>query len=434
MSGRLPEPVPVRTAPFFDHGLFLLHLNRGKEELRRGRHDEARRELEEARRYRPHDPEVLASLSFALFHVGQYEEAETVTREVLASHPSSVPLLFNLGLILFKAGRAAEAREPLEKVLAAQPGHRKAHLTYGLVLQRLGETDRAKEQFRRAGADRAAGGDDDDTVSRAARVAVTASPAAPAAPAAFVEEEADAGEVRQVRTAPIVKPEAFDSRTGAPAPPVATAEVRPGPRVRPSVPSTPPRDDGVVAPPVGPFTPMPGGFLVANARSGLVVRRTALSGRRGSPVLEAEKGDRGAFESYLVRASGPGSVLLLSRGRRPYLLQLEGDFLSVDPARVLAFEAGLAFREDPAFDLRRQVRMPFLKLFGTGAVALAVASEPALFDVDPASPLTLTAEAVLGYSGEVEPELLEGTDPNSEVGGEVLLRFGGQGTILAVSG
>jgi hypothetical protein len=48
-----------RPAPFFDHGLFLLHLNRGKEEMARGHHEAARREFDEAQRLRPQDPEVL---------------------------------------------------------------------------------------------------------------------------------------------------------------------------------------------------------------------------------------------------------------------------------------------------------------------------------------------------------------------------------------
>lgn len=427
MSGRPPEPGSARAVPFFDQGLFLLHLNRGKEELRRGRYDEARRELEEARRYRPHDPEVLASLSFALFHAGLFEEAEEVTREVLGSHPGSVPLLFNLGLILYKSGRAAEAREPLERVLAAQPGHRKASLTLGLVLQRLGETDRARDLLRRAGADRAAGADDDDTVARAARAAVTTpEPETPATPSADAEED------RRVQTSPIVKPEPLEA-AGGPESAGSTAPLRPIQRSLPPPASAaaPLRDDGVVASPRGPFRPMAGGFLVADARSGLFVRRTALAGRRGTPALEAERGVRGVFEKYLVRATGPGSLLLLSRGRRAFLTEVDGDFLSVDPSRLLAFEAGLAFREDPAFEFRRKLSMPFLKLFGTGVVALAVASEPALFEVDPAGPLTLDAGSVLGYRGDLQAELVEGPDPLAEGGAAITLGFTGTGWVLA---
>src|SRR6185295_15125998 len=118
----------------FDQGLFLLHLNRGKERLKRGEYDAARRELEDARHLRPRDPEV----------------AERLTRALLRTHPDSVPLLFNLGLILWKAGRDAEAKEPLARVLALAPAHRKAHLTLGLVLQRSGEPALASHHLRLA--------------------------------------------------------------------------------------------------------------------------------------------------------------------------------------------------------------------------------------------------------------------------------------------
>jgi Tetratricopeptide repeat. len=192
MSGRGSEP--VRSAPFFDHGLFLLHLNRGKEDLRKGLHDDARREFEEARRFRATDPEVLSNLALAMFHLGHLDEAERITRGLLVSHADSVPLLFNLGLILFKAGRA-EAREPLERVLALAPGHRKAHLTVGLLLQREGRLAEANRHFEAAGSERKAGFDGDDTITRTARSAASG----PAEPGAFV---------------PSVKPEAFDdSRT-----------------------------------------------------------------------------------------------------------------------------------------------------------------------------------------------------------------------------
>ena len=188
MSTRASEP--TRSAPFFDHGLFLLHLNRGKEDLRKGLHDDARREFEEARRFRANDPEVLSNLALAMFHLGHLEEAERITRGLLVSHADSVPLLFNLGLILFKAGRS-EAREPLERVLALAPGHRKAHLTVGLILQREGRLDEATKHFAAAGSEKKVEVDGDDTITRTARAAASGR-TAPGTPA------------------PSVKPESFD--------------------------------------------------------------------------------------------------------------------------------------------------------------------------------------------------------------------------------
>jgi len=426
-----------RPAPFFDQGLFLLHLNRGKEEMRKGRWDAARSELLEARRYRPRDGEVLANLAFAHFHLGDLADAERLTREVLSTHAGSAPLLFNLGLILFKSGRIAEAREPLEKVLAIVPGHRKAHLTLGLVLQRLGQTDRAKEHLRSAGADRRAGADGDDTVSRAARAATHEAP--------------QPGRDGREETSPIVKPESFAvsgvvprtlpgpspsaSASAVPRPDEArsadaaesAAEPSTAPVVRPA--SVALSVDDATAGAQGPFLPAAGGFLAASSERGILFARAALAGRRGLPLVSPVQGD-GAVAPLLSRATGEGTLLLVSRGRRPWLTRLSGGFLSVDPERLLAFEASLLWREDPAFELRRIVSLPFVKLLGEGEVALAVRAEPALFEVTEAEPLTIAAASVAGYSGAPDVELLEDVDPATWGPGPVL-RFTGTGTVLA---
>jgi hypothetical protein len=400
MSARGPDPNPPRAVPFFDQGLFLLHLNRGKDLVRRGEHDAARRELEDARQLRPRDPEVAANLSLALFHLGHFEDAERLTRELLAAHPDSAPLLFNLGLILWKAGRDEEAKAPLARVVELAPSHRKAHLTLGLVLQRLGESDRARDHFRAAGAERTQGSVGDDTLARAARSA-------------------------RERATPLVNPEGLETgeivpvvqRTAPAAPPLPEA-----PAAAPaSIPSPGP---------AGPFTPKPGGFLAADCSRGLLVRRGALTGRTGAPLLEAERRLSGALGRQLVFAHGPGSLLLVSRGRVPRLRMLDEEFVSVDPARLLAFEASISYREDPAFEFRRTVS-PYLKLFGSGVVALAVASEPARFEVSEAEPLTMASRAVVAFGGDLAPELLEDADSMAALGAGPVLRFSGTGYVLA---
>ncbi|HKC24004.1 MAG TPA: tetratricopeptide repeat protein [Thermoanaerobaculia bacterium] len=409
MSARGPDPAAPRAVPFFDQGLFLLRLNRGKEHVKRGEYDAARRELEDARHLRPHDPEVTANLSLALFHLGQYDEAERLTRPLLALHPDSVPLLFNLGLTLWKAGRDAEAKEPLLRILELAPAHRKAHLTLGLVLQRSGDSDTARYHFRLAGAERAQGGDGDDTVSRTARNASQEAAAPP-------------------RATPLVKPEGLE-----------TGEIAPVPERRKSpspVPMSAPPPDAAVSPglaesaPAGPFTPRSGGFLAADCTAGIVARRGALTGRTGAPSLEADRRLAGALARQLVIARGPGTLLLLARGRVPRLRALAEEFVSVEPGRLLAFEASLAYREDPAFEFRRTVT-PFLKLFGTGHVALAVVSEPARFEVSEGEPLTIAARAVVAFGGDLAPDLLEEADAMAELGAGPVLRFSGTGYVLA---
>ncbi len=420
MSGRPAEPGPGRTAPFFDQGIFLLHLNRGKEELRLGHYEEARRELEDARRFRAQEPEVLANLGFTLFHLGHYEDAETITRNILSSFPSSVPLLFNLGLILFKAGRFADAKEPLEKVIQISPGHRKAHLTLGLVFQKLGLGDPASEHFRAAGAERMVGGEEDDTLSRLARAAVSGSMA----------RKVGKGEVTEVTT-PIVKPEQFHDRN-----PVLAS-------VEPSRPSSPPAPDAgravaegnkAAQKRSGPFVVSAGGLLSAKTGTGIVVRQDTITGRRGFPVLEPETSLPEVFERLFLRASGDGILLLAHRGRQPYLIEPGGGFLSVDPSRVLAFESSLGFREDPSFEFRRPGAHPFLKFLGDGMVALAVGSEPELVPVSIAVPLLMAAANVVAYVGELDAEAVEPSARYAELGDRPLCRFTGNGTVVVDAG
>ena len=423
MSGRVPEP--ARTAPFFDHGLFLLHLNRGKEDLRKGLYDDARREFEEARRFRATDPEVLSNLALATFHLGHLDEAERITRGLLVSHADSVPLLFNLGLILFKAGRA-EAREPLERVLALAPGHRKAHLTVGLLLQREGRLDEANRHFEAAGSERKAGFDGDDTIGRTARSAASG----PSEPGAFV---------------PSVKPEAFDdSRTRrepstqpiqAPLPhpepprsgsiPPAVAPVAPPGPARPAV-AAPEAAQG----PRPSFAPRPGGVVSVELRGGVLVRRTALAGRTGVAELEADSSLPGALSRFFVRGTGAGGVLLVDPRRSLHLAFLRGEFLSADPARLFGFDAQLTYREDPAFEFRRQIALPFVKLFGTGAVAFSVSAEPARLEVSPETPLTLSCRSLLAYGGDLTVDLVEESDPLADLGGGPVVTVSGAGFVL----
>ncbi len=421
MSARPADTWPGRTAPFFDQGIFLLHLNRGKEHLRLGHYQESKRDLEDALRLRPQEPEVLANLAFALFHLGQFEEAEKISRVVLASFPASVPLLFNLGLILYKAGRHAEAREPLEKVLELAPAHRKAHLTLGLVFRKLDRTEQAEEQFRLAGAERAAGGDEDDTLSRLARAAVA-------------EKAKESMSDREVVTTPIVKLERFQEEEGA-APSEERAALPVGrPAVDEAARSAPLPIPPPVAAPNGPFAPVAGGFLTAETAGGILIRRDAVTGRRGASTREPESSLPEPLSRLFLRARGPGTLLLVEKGRHPFFVAPGGGFLSVAPLHVLAFEGSLGYREDPAFEFRRPDAPPFLKLLGEGFVALAVSGEPARIPVVASEPLTIAADAVIGYSGELSLQLIEANSRYAEFAGRAIFRFSGTGTVLAEAG
>ena len=418
-----------RPAPFFDHGLFLLHLNRGKEEMARGYHETARREFEEARRLRPRDSEVLLNLSITLFHLGQFGEAETMTRDLLAEHAESVPLLFNLGLILFKSGRDRDAREPLERVLGFAPAHRKAHLTLGLLAQRRGAWDEAHRHFRLAGAELKDGSEGDDSVARTARAAAAE---VRMATATVTTTRPNPNDTRP-SPVPVVKPEPLDSLTSS-----GKLKFSSGARPRPSGAVLAGIDAGAaaaaVARPLGPFTPKPGGFLSVACGAGVRVRRGIVVGRSGAPVFDNSTSQApDGLDRILVGASGDGILLLADPGRVPWLKALLAESLSVHPERLLAFESTLACRADVTPDAGDRTAPPFLKLAGSGAVALAVSSEPARFDVERGQPLAIAARAVVAYGGEIVPELLEASDPISGLGAGASMRFTGAGFVLADS-
>lgn len=428
MSTRASEP--SRNAPFFDHGLFLLHLNRGKEDMRKGLHDDARREFEEARRYRPNDPEVLSNLALAMFHLGHLEEAERITRLLLVSHADSVPLLFNLGLILFKAGRS-EAREPLERVLALAPGHRKAHLTVGLILQREGRLDDANRHFASAGSDRKVEMDGDDTITRTARAAA-AGKSSPGGPVPTVKPEAfdEVAARPEPVTQPVVPVSHASERDGPPSatvspipPPVAPVAPPSAVRLDKTLPSASP------APPAS-FSTRPGGVVAADVRDGVLVRRTALAGRSGVTELTADASLPGALARYFVRATGSGGVLLLDPRRELHLVHLRNEFISADPGRLYGFDATLTYREDPAFEFRRQIALPFVKLYGSGAVAFSAGAAPARLEVNPETPLTLASRSLLAYGGDLSVDLVEDADPLADLGGGPVVSVSGSGYVL----
>jgi uncharacterized protein (AIM24 family) len=187
-----------------------------------------------------------------------------------------------------------------------------------------------------------------------------------------------------------------------------------------------------VARPLGPFTPKPGGFLSVACGSGVRVRRGIVVGRSGSPVLDGVAAHApDGLDRILVGASGDGVLLLADPGRVPWLKALGSEALSVHPERLLAFEAALSCRADVTPDAGDRTAPPFLKLGGTGAVALSVSSEPARFDVERGQPLAIAARAVVAYGGELVPELLEESDPLSGLGAGASMRFSGTGFVIA---
>src|SRR5688572_8581925 len=101
--------------PPFDHGVFLMHYNRGREAFQQGRFAEARTELETSQRLRPEDSDVLNLLGLVYFKTNAYPEAEVIYRRLIQENPNVFILHSNLGLILFKEGKNEDAEQFLRR-------------------------------------------------------------------------------------------------------------------------------------------------------------------------------------------------------------------------------------------------------------------------------------------------------------------------------
>src|SRR5947208_14817802 len=147
------DPAINLTAPF-DQGVFLLHLNRGREAFHEGRYGEARRELESAQRLRPDDSDVLNLLGLVYFKTNAFPEAEVIYRRLTTENANVFILHSNLGLILFKQGKLDEAEHYLLRAIELRPHYAKSHLYLGLLYRQKRKYALAVEHLRFAGADK----------------------------------------------------------------------------------------------------------------------------------------------------------------------------------------------------------------------------------------------------------------------------------------
>jgi len=136
----------------FDQGLFLVHLNRGREHFDRRNFIDAAEELEEARRLRPDDDSVLNLLGLAYFKQEKYKEADAVYRKLIELNPESYTLHFNLGLVCFKTGDLDNAEAIFLRALELKPDNQKTHFYLGNIYEKKKQFYNAIFQYRKAGA------------------------------------------------------------------------------------------------------------------------------------------------------------------------------------------------------------------------------------------------------------------------------------------
>ncbi len=136
----------------FDQGLFLVHLNRGREHFDARNFADAAEELEEARRLRPGDDTVLNLLGLAYFKQEKYREADSVYRKLIELNPDSSTLFFNLGLVCFKLSDLDRAEATFLRALELKPDNQKTHFYLGNIYEKKKQYYNAIFQYRKAGA------------------------------------------------------------------------------------------------------------------------------------------------------------------------------------------------------------------------------------------------------------------------------------------
>jgi uncharacterized protein (AIM24 family) len=394
--------------PPVDQGLFLLHLNRARRNVRAGSFDEAWNELEQARSLRPDDEDVLNLVSLLEFKRGRYDEAASAARALIAENPSSEVLRSNLGLILFKSGRLAEAEKELRAAIELAPGHLRSHLYLGLLYQTRGKLGLALEHLRVAGARRRVV-EIEEALKRpgrdaAPRPAPDLSDTAPSLKAA----RGEASSAARTDFEPAF-PEVPEANVPAPAAPPA-AESRPLFKVRPE-----------------------GGLEVAS-RGTVFVRKGCVSWYSGKIRFAPEAAFRGTSLEKILRCVGVGTLLVNDPGRRAYRRDLAGQTLVVEGSRLLALDYGLTFRLDAIQDFRRSRRVDLLKVHGRGSVVFSVGGPVLSHEVSPAFPLSISSRDLVAWSGELVASVLDDQFLEEvmqpDIASPPKIRFEGEGVVL----
>jgi hypothetical protein len=407
-----------REAPPFDQGIFLLHLNKGRDALRNGSVATARAELQTALSIRPDDEDVRNLLSVVCFKAGDFDEAEKLTRRLVAENPESAVLHSNLGIILVKTGSLDRAEAELCRAIELKPDHAKSHLYLGFVYRQKRKLGLALEHFGYAGADKLVA-ELQEQLKRSSRESGELRAAGVLGPSSPVPST----------TAKLFIPREF--RTGAPpAPPPPV----PAPAPRPAEPP-PEKRAGEPAPRL--FRVRDNGTVEITFEGDVLVRRGTVASYGGRITFAADPRLAGTRAENLLRASGRGSIFVADPGRRPILVELNDEFFSAEGSRILAIGPTLSFRYEPIHDFPRRRRVDVLKIFGRGGLVLSPAHATFSIPVSPDYPLNVSSRDLVGWSGNLVPSVLpdrfldevmlpDGDDPPK-------IRFEGEGTVLTES-
>jgi len=435
----MPDPIP--RGPF-DQGLFLTHLNKGRELLEAKKHGDAEKQLEEAYLLRPRDARVLNLLGLAYFRGGKLDKAGEVYRKLVAESPEAHTLHHNLGLISLKLGRLEEAEAAFLQALALSKGSPKIHFYLGSIYERLHRHKDAIHHYRQAGAhlmvqrvesklaqegsEGAVRATDTETTTKPPAVLAVAAPK-PAPPLQVP------GRLRPV--SPFLMAE-----SGGPINPLATARFQivddtlpPGMRARLATQSDPGATSasGTKAGHEV-FRGLEKGLMEVDFSGKVFIKQGTIYSYSGNLTFWV-KDKRAGNRPALVIVTGTGRLILTDQEREITFMQVSEEAVFVEPGHLLACEEALQPRHVRLGDEKDPVEVVALE--GRGMVALSVAGKPLPLSVRPGLPVSVPASAVILWTGDLsphvvdDPEVYEVFRPSAGGAGRVL-RLEGTGRVL----
>ncbi len=396
------------TAPAFDQGIFLLHLNKGRECLGRGDVHKARVELEEALKLRPSDEMVLNLLGMVYFRLDMRREAAVLYRNLLNLHPEADILHSNLGILEFKEGRHEEARLELTEALRLNPRNPKPHLYLGLIARLQGRDEECLDHLRSAGADALAARLASGGGRAANRPEQRLETPAGDAPAGGGVEASAGGEVVAFARRP-----SFAAAPTASTPPAyAPLDLRDLIESRERVRSL-----------VGESL-----FALKGRRALEVAFLGRICAREGAAVLASGEMTAAPGPDGFLQLSGPGRVILAAGPGSIFLLPLAAQRVWISRPRALAWEGCV-----DAVDGDAVAGLPGvpLGLRGSGIFALTLGSDHLVVEMRREHSLRLEAEGIVAWTEGVT--LRSGASPplgSLMGGGRSLAVASGQGQIL----
>lgn len=417
------DPAINLTAPF-DQGVFLLHLNRGREAFHEGRYAEARRDLETAQKLRPDDSEVLNLLGLVYFKSNAFPEAEVIYRRLAKENPGVFILHSNLGLILFKQGKLDEAEQHLLRAVELRPNYAKSHLYLGLLYRQRKKLGLAMDHLRFAGAEKLVKevetemrpaarqpAPDPSKVTTQRIPALTQPPSKPPGPLATQPGNVAAQAARKLQEAVDDTHLAEEKRI----------DLTIGRKVEGASKT---------------FVLHENGFLEINFNKSAYVKKGTVSSYSGNLKFVAESGLLGTTAQTMVKAVGQGKIFVYEKGRKAFLLDLSEEFIYVEGSNLLALEETLTYRVEPIYDNTYQRKIDTVKIFGKGSLAISTAIEPLTLRVTKDFPLSISSTALVAWTGSLIPTVvddksLENVMIESDETGGFKIRFEGDGVVVS---